>query len=62
LNKAVASGDFSTSKFSLSSFADIHFHFFQSGKEQFLVDEEIIYDAKVAVDFENGKYEFDDVT
>ena len=28
LNKAVASGDFSASKFSLSSFADIHFHFF----------------------------------
>ncbi len=62
LNKAVASGDFSASKFSLSSFADIHFHFFQSGEEQFLVDEEIIYDAKVDVDFVNGKYEFDDVT
>lgn len=62
LNKAVASGDFSANKFSLSSFADIHFHFFQSGEEQFLVDEEIIYDAKVDVDFVNGKYEFDDVT
>jgi hypothetical protein len=62
LNKAVASGDFSASKFSLSSFADIHFHFFQSGEEQFLVDEEIIYDAKVDVDIENGKYQFDDVT
>ena len=62
LNKAVASGDFSTNKFSLSSFADIHFHFFQSGEEQFLVDEEIIYDAKVDVDLANGKFEFDDVT
>lgn len=61
LNKAIASGDFSANKFSLSSYADIHFHFFQSEKEQFLVDEEIIYDAKVDVDFENGKYEFDDV-
>jgi hypothetical protein len=62
LNKAVASGDFSASKFSLSSFADIQFHFFQSGEEQFLVDEEIIYDAKIDVDFANGTYEFDDVT
>jgi len=62
LNKAVASGDFSANEFSLSSFADIHFHFFQSGEEQFFVDEEIIYDAKIDVDFVNGKYEFDDVT
>lgn len=62
LNNAVASGNFSANKFSLFSFADIHFHFFQSGEEQFLVDEEIIYDAKVDVDLTSGKYEFDDVT
>jgi hypothetical protein len=62
LNKAVASGDFSANKFSLLSFADIQFHFFQLGEEQYLVDEEIIYDAKLDVDFINGKYDFDDVT
>ena len=62
VNKAVASGEFSSEKFSMMSFADIQFHFYQSGKDKYLVDEEIIYDAKLAVDFVNGTYEFEDVT
>jgi len=62
LNKAVASGNFSNEKFSLMSFADITSHFYKSGDEKILVDEDIIYDAKIAVDFENGKYGFEDVS
>ncbi len=62
VNKAVASGEFSTDQFSLFSFADIQFHFLKSDKEQFLVDEQVIYDAKIDVDFANGKYEFEDVS
>lgn len=62
VDKAVASGEFSSEQFSLMSFADIQFHFFESDKEKFLVDEHIIYDAKLSVDFTNGKYIFDDVT
>ncbi len=62
VDKAVASGEFSSEQFSLMSFADIQFHFFESDKEKFLVDEHIIYDAKLDVDFTNGKYIFDDVT
>lgn len=62
VNKAVASGEFSSEQFSLLSFADIRSHFYQSDGEKFLVDEDLIYDAKIDVDFAKGKYEFEDVS
>lgn len=62
VNKAVASGEFSADQFSLYSFADLRSHFFQSEGEKYFVDEDIIYDAKIAVDFANQKYGFEDVS
>ncbi|MEM6966167.1 MAG: AsmA-like C-terminal region-containing protein [Bacteroidota bacterium] len=62
VNKAVVSGEFAADQFSLYSFADLKSHFFQSNGEKYFVDENVIYDAKIAVDFANQKYDFEDVS
>ena len=61
LQNAVASGEFSNKQFSLSSFAEIKSEFLDLPDGRFLVGKNLIYDAKINVDLEKGKYQFEDV-
>jgi AsmA-like C-terminal region/AsmA family len=61
LKNAVLSGKFSSRKFSLSSFAEIESKFIDLKDERYLVDKNLVYDAKIKVDLVNKRYEFDDV-
>lgn len=61
VNDAVASGKFSSEKFSLTSFADLKSQFVELSDGRYLVGKNLVYDAKVNVDFTNGRYEFQNV-
>ena len=61
VNDAVASGKFSSEKFSLTSFADLKSQFIELSDGRYLVGKNLVYDAKLNVDFANGRYEFQDV-
>ena len=62
VRKLVASGEFSSDRFSLTSFADMKTHFLETDKERTLEDKDIVYDAKIDVDFENERYGLEDVS
>ncbi len=62
LNNATLSGNFSSKKFSLSSFADIQSEFFEMDEVRFLTNKNLVYDARISVDLEKNRYEFENVT
>ena len=62
VRKLVASGEFSSDKFSLTSFADMKTHFVETDKERSLENKDVVYDAKIDVDFVNDRYGFEDVS
>ncbi len=61
LKNAVVSGQFSSKKFSLSSFAEIQSEFIDLQDGRYLAGKNLVYDAKIKVDLENKRYEFEDV-
>ncbi len=61
LKNAVVSGKFSAQKFSMSSFAEIQSEFIDLDDVRYLAGKNLVYDAKIKVDFENKRYEFEDV-
>jgi len=58
---AAASGEFSSKQFSLTSFANMKSEFVELADGRYLAGKDLVYDAKVKVDFTNGRYEFEDV-
>ena len=61
LKEAVLSGEFSSRKFELNSFAELKSDFIEFERDRFLVGKDLVYDAKIKVDLENGIYEFEEV-
>ncbi len=59
LENAVFSGEFSSTKFELTSNADMISRFVDMGEFRYLVGKEITYDAKLHVNSEQGYYEFE---
>ncbi|MEM9819810.1 MAG: hypothetical protein AAF985_02005 [Bacteroidota bacterium] len=61
VSEAAASGEFSSKQFSLNSFASMRSDFVELADGRYLAGKDLVYDAKVKVDFTNGRYEFEDV-
>lgn len=61
LSAAVVSGQFSASKFNLSSFAELKSKFVELEDGRYLVGKRIVYDADINVDLDKGRYVFEDV-
>lgn len=61
LNEAVISGQFSSNRFSLTSFAEIKSNFMEVENSRYLVGKDLVYDAKLDVDLEKGRYVFKEV-
>ncbi len=61
LREAEASGQFSSDRFTLNSFATMKSEFLDIKGKRSLVGKDIVYDAKIDVDMSKGSYIFDDV-
>jgi len=61
LRDAVAGGKFSSSRFTLNSFATMKSDFVEFKGQRSMVGKDMMYDAKIDVDMDNGVYTFEDV-
>ncbi|MEM9918935.1 MAG: AsmA-like C-terminal region-containing protein [Bacteroidota bacterium] len=60
IKEAVASGQFSQNQFSLNSFADMRAGFYELDGQRYFAGKDLVYDASIDVDLENGHYAFND--
>ncbi len=61
VEEAQVSGNFSSNKFSLNSFAEIDSRYIKFDKVKYLINKRLYYDADIDVDLEKGLYELNDV-
>ncbi len=61
LNSAELSGEFSSQEFEMSSFAEMKSEFIELDRERYFVGKQLVYDARVKVDFKKGIYLFENV-
>ena len=61
VDDASATGQFSNEAFSMMTVASMRSEFVEINKNRYLVDKELVYDAKLNVDLTSRRYEFENV-
>jgi AsmA-like C-terminal region/AsmA family len=61
LRDAVLSGEFSSERFALTSFANMKTEFIEIDGQRMFIDKDMVYDATIDVDMKKGRYQLLDV-